>query len=238
MIISCVNTGSKGNCYLVDDGNGILALDAGCRWKDVQIACGFMTSGIEACLISHEHGDHANYCRDFNRNGIPVYSNDRTAARLLEDTGEHIRCLPTNKQKRILGGYLVIPFEVPHENITNTAFLIQFRNGERMLYMTDFEYCPFNLAKWKIDYYLIAVNRTMDIPDTAEAREHRIRGHSSLDTVKDFLRTSMTDNCKAVVACHLSGTYADEDVVQEELQKLCGKSVKVSIAHKGEKIII
>ena len=144
--------------------------------------------------------------------------------------------LAEKRQTRICGTYVVTPFLLPHENIPNTAFIIQFPNGEKMLYATDFMYIPFSVASWDINHFLVAVNHTMDIPEGTEAREHRIKGHSSLETVKDFLRSSMTDKCKTVTACHLSGTYSDEDLILRELTELCGDNVQVSIARKGETI--
>ena len=56
MKLITVGTGSKGSTYLVSYEGKYLALDAGCRWKEIQIACGFQTSKISACLITHEHG--------------------------------------------------------------------------------------------------------------------------------------------------------------------------------------
>ena len=172
------------------------------------------------------------------KNGITVYASDAVAKRIEEVNGEHIRCLQEKRGYRICGGYNVILFQIPHENVPNSAFLIDFPNGERLLYATDFEYVPFNLARWKIDHFLIAVNRSEEVAEDDMAMEHRIRGHSSLETVKDFLRTSMSDRCRTVTACHLSGEYADPDRILTELQELCGDDVKVSIARKGETITL
>ncbi len=234
MTIHVVGSGSDGNCYLVEHDGKFLALDAGCKWFDVQLASGFRTADIQACLVDHRHFDHCRYIKDFLKFGIPVYSNDRTAADLLEITGEHVRCLRYGVKTRISGGYIVVPFPVPHEDVENSAFLIEFPNGERLLYATDFEYIRYNLASWKINHFLIAVNHTEEIPEDAHAREHRYRGHSSLDTVKDFLKTSMTDACKSVTACHLSGEFADADKILTELKDLCGDRVQVDVADKGK----
>ena len=182
--------------------------------------------------------DHSKYYTDFLKNGVTVYSNKDTANVLEEKSGKHIRNLISDRHNRIAGGYVVVPFAVPHENVANTAFLIQFSNGQRMLYCTDFEYIEYKLASWKIDHFLIAINHSEDIPCEANAREHRMRGHSSLETVKDFIRTSMTERCKSVTACHLSSVYADPERIERELKELCGDGVDVNIAHKGMKITL
>lgn len=56
MKITTVNSGSSGNSYLIESGESFLALDAGCKMKEVQIACGFKTANIKACLVTHKHG--------------------------------------------------------------------------------------------------------------------------------------------------------------------------------------
>lgn len=56
MIIKCIDSGSKGNSYFIEENNKILALDAGVKWREVLIACGFQVSKITSCLVSHEHG--------------------------------------------------------------------------------------------------------------------------------------------------------------------------------------
>ena len=56
MTIHVVGSGSSGNCYLVESDGKFLALDAGCKMKEVQIACGFRTADIKACLVTHKHG--------------------------------------------------------------------------------------------------------------------------------------------------------------------------------------
>ena len=236
MKLITVGTGSKGNCYLIENNDHYLALDAGCKWKDVQIACGFKTSNIDSCLITHEHGDHCKYIKEFTKCGITVYASDPVAKRLTESGGGHIRSVKVKHQTRIIGGCIIIPFDVPHEATSNSAYLIDFPNGERILYVTDFEYIPLKLSRWRINHFLIAVNHSDDIPDDDRAREHRIRGHSSLEVVKDFLQASMSDKCQNVIACHLSGEYANESKIIRELRGICGDSVKVSIAHKGETI--
>lgn len=236
MIIRVVGSGSSGNCYLILNYGRYLALEAGCKWRDVQIASYFNISQIDACLISHEHGDHAQYYRHFNKNGIPVYAEDRTAKNLKIITGEYVRSLSSNKITRIVGGYKVIPIPVPHEDTSNSGFLIEFDNGERLLYVTDFEYIPVTVKTWKINHFLIAVNHSEDIDLDDEAREHRLRGHSSLAVVKNFLEKSISDKCQNVIACHLSDKYADEKKILDGLREVCGDGVNVNIARKGESI--
>lgn len=236
MKIHVVGSGSSGSCYLIENNGRYIALDAGVRWDRVMKSCDFMPSKIDCCLCTHAHSDHVRYYKDFVRNGIPVYSNDVTAKHMEEAYGEYVRCLQEKRISIVKGGYAVIPIMVPHENVTNSGFIVTFLDGHKMFYCTDFEYVPVTLQTWDIEHFLIAVNHSEEIPEDDSAREHRLRGHSSLETVMEFLRKSISDKTKTVTACHLSLTYADPSKIAVGLSEACRGDVKVAIAHAGETI--
>lgn len=137
-----------------------------------------------------------------------------------------------------VGGWKAIPFEVPHTNGDGTecqcyAYLIE-RNAERLLYMTDWMYCLYNLSKFNINHFLIAVNYTdLDEEDRSGKISHVVRGHSSLETVKGFLEASMTDACRSIVCCHLSSRNADELKIMESLIEIAPTVRNLYIAKKG-----
>lgn len=164
-----------------------------------------------------------------------MYSNDYTADFLTKKTGNQVIALK-NKTLFRFGQYGIVTFDVPHEDIPNSAYIIIYEDGTKLFYSTDFEYIPFTVKTWNINHFLIAVNHSEEIPPDDEAREHRLRGHSSLEVVKDFLKASMTDACKTVTACHLSGKYADAERIERELREVCGENVAVNIARKGMRI--
>jgi len=97
------------------------------------------------------------------------------------------------------------------------------------LYMTDWMYCPFDLGKFKINHFIIAVNYSDEISE-----RHVLNGHSSLNTAVKFLESSMTDSCKSISICHVSDRNADENLILETIKQLAGSNVKVNICHKGE----
>lgn len=199
-------------------------------------SCDFMPSKIDCCLCTHAHSDHVRYYKDFVRNGIPVYSNDVTAKHMEEAYGEYVRCLQEKRISIVKSSYAVIPIMVPHENVANSGFIVTFSDGQMMFYCTDFEYIPVTLRTWDIEHFLIAVNHSEEIPEGTHAREHRLRGHSSLDTVREFLKLSISEKTETVTACHLSEEYADPNRIAVGLATTCGENIKVSIAHAGETI--
>jgi phosphoribosyl 1,2-cyclic phosphodiesterase len=51
-----LNSGSKGNCYLLESDNGeCLVLEAGVKFSMVTKALNFKLNDIRACVVSHAH---------------------------------------------------------------------------------------------------------------------------------------------------------------------------------------
>lgn len=51
-----INTGSSGNCYLLQCGDEILVLDAGVPFKEVKKALSFYIRPIVGVVVTHGHG--------------------------------------------------------------------------------------------------------------------------------------------------------------------------------------
>lgn len=218
MKLTTVGTGSGGNCYLLrKEDDRIIALDAGCPWKKVMIAAKFKPSLIDFALITHDHSDHNGYVRDFKKNGIKVYDTES---------------LFPKKQYR-LQNVDVIPFEVPHDT-TCYGYLLKV-DGRYVVYMTDFGYCKYTFKSFGVSTWLIACNHVLP-PDKDSAKYgHVVRGHSSLDTVKDILKANMCPQMKNVVLCHYNESE-DTGVMVEEVRRVVGDNVNVYVAKKGEVI--
>ena len=218
MELYVVGSGSSGNCYLIKRDNGkYIALDCGCKWKDVMVGCDWSPIDIEFALVTHSHGDHAKHMRDFERYGIEVYGvNDLKSKSIFKK-----------------GDVEVIPFEVPHD-VKNYGYLIRV-DGKTIVYMTDFGYCKYTFKSWNVDTFIVACNYT-SMPDSEEANyAHVVMGHSSLDTVKDILAVNKSDFMKNVILCHTSSS-ADTELMVSEIKQVVGDNVNVTVARKREVI--
>lgn len=233
MILKCVATGSKdGNTYLLQSADGrCIILDCGARYGAIEKACGFRVDLIDFAIVSHIHEDHSYSIHQLLRRGIDVYANHEVREK---NKGCGWVC---RNHTEVVNGWRFTPFVVPHTNndgekCLNYAYLIE-KDGERLLYMTDWMYCPYNLSRFNINHFLIAVNYT-DLEEDADGNiRHVLQGHASLKTAKEFLMTSMTDACKTIIACHLSQRNADEDQILTELRELAPDAT-VEIARNGE----
>ena len=113
MELRVLGSSSSGNCYILDNGNEALIIEAGIRFIDVKKALNFNIRKVVGCLITHQHNDHAKY------------------AKAMVDCGFHVLALPEVIESKelkgsrvkaikigtgyLLGGFRVIPFPAFHD---------------------------------------------------------------------------------------------------------------------------
>ena len=174
--------------------------------------------------------------------GIPCYGCDELQEHLEIVTGEKMIGLPERIPKRI-GSWTVIPFYLPHTTrdketgalipCPNFGYLIQY-GDEKLLYMTDWEYCSYIFKRQRINYMVLECNHMDNLMDSSSANYiHALKGHSSLSVVKDFVEVNKTPDLRNVILCHLSSENADPETMQKEVQSVAGKWVRVDVAHAG-----
>ena len=59
MTFTSLASSSRGNAYVVSDGETTLLLECGLSFRELQKRLGYGVADITACLVSHEHQDHA-----------------------------------------------------------------------------------------------------------------------------------------------------------------------------------
>ena len=186
MRLTCVGSGSSGNSYVLEDRGHRLILDVGMPWKEIQIACGFDVSSIDACIATHGHGDHCKYIPKVIPNGIDCYTGVKAVEPIYNSTG----CAPKSISERSwtsIREWSAIAVEV-HHDVPCYGYIIVTPGGERLAYFTDYSYIGANekektLKTLNINHWLIAVNYTGE-PDTDGAKSaHIYSGHSSLEYV-------------------------------------------------------
>lgn len=235
MILKCVGSGSTGNAYVIEEDGNRLILDAGMPWKDIQVACGFDIKSIDGCLVTHEHGDHCKYAPKIIQNGIDCYTGPKAIEPVFSATGGVLKPVSERRWTSI-GRWSAVAVEA-HHDVPCYGFVIRLPGGEKLAYFTDYSYIgkegkEVTLKNMEIDHWLIAVNYSGE-PDTDTAKSsHIYGGHSGLDYVKRYLQRSMSENCKSIIACHLSNSNADEMLIINALTDLDPKWT-VGICAKG-----
>lgn len=112
------------------------------------------------------------------------------------------------------------------------GFLITHPEMGRLLYITDTE-----LVKWRfkdIDHILISCNYIKDNLDgeNLAKRNHVLRGHMELETVKEFIKANASDILQNVILCHLSEQNSDAERMVAEVQKIVPQA-NVHVAERG-----
>lgn len=217
MKLKVLSSGSIGNCYLLETDAETLVLDCGISFKDIKIGLDFDLSRVVGTLVSHEHFDHSKSVKDFKKFGIDVWKPYLDEKKI---------------QKKRFGSFNVQCFDLPHNGTENRGFLIEV-DGEKILYMTDFEYCSYVFAKQKVNHILVECNYQQeyvnkDLPNF----EHKVRGHCSLATCKEFVKVNATDRLETVLLLHMGQETCNPIECVAEVQKVANKAY-VDYAREG-----
>lgn len=234
MILKCINSGSKGNAYALIAKDEILLMECGMSLKEVKKVIDYEFLKIKGCLVTHEHQDHLKYIREYLSTGIPVYTNEFTKEKIESRLGYRLYGVP-EKNTFCVGGFKVIPFYVPHNDIPNFAYIIEHSEMGRLLFATDYEYIPWTFRQWQIQHFLIECNYDMQFANQeAPNYEHVLKGHASLGTCLEVVEKNRTPNLMTVIMCHLSGHSAQDGYFINEMQKVAGCGVLVDCAAAGK----
>ena len=235
MKLRVLGSSSSGNSYaLISNSGEILAIEAGCRFLDFKKMIDWKISDVAGCIVSHEHGDHARYIKDFMRSGIPVYTAFETQTALETITGERTIAISPRTARQI-GSFSVIPFDVLHDTeIECYGYLIEHDEMGQLLFMTDLEYCKYNFSKLNIEHIMVEANYDMELVDRDEPNyEHRLRGHMSLDTALQFISTNDNPALRNVVLIHLSDKSGDPALFKQKTEETVKYGANVYVACKG-----
>lgn len=210
MKLKVVGTGSSGNCYLLydDDGN-VLVLDCGITMDRVKKALDFNISAIKGVFVSHEHSDHNKYLNDFKLMGCDVFAP-------YEEIGK--------KASRYFKPWYMQCFKLPHGETSSYGVLIEHDSGEKILYLTDLEYCPFNFTRQAVNHILIECNYQSEYVDLDAAnKEHKLRGHCSLPTAVEFVKHNVTPALESITLIHASVRTTNRNECIWEMRKAADK---------------
>ena len=226
MKLKCIATGSSGNCYTLTSNSGeTLILDCGMPVKAIKEALNWNIMGIQGAVCTHCHSDHSLSLAELRNIGIDVF----------------YPSVDPNVGVVNFGNFRVQSFDLTtldgrwtHTNADGSecpccGFLITHKEMGRMIYATDTE-----LIKWKfkgINHILLGVNYDKDLIDNEDSAKvnHVYRGHMSIDTACDFVKSNNSKDLQNVIMCHLSKNNADKDLFIEKMKKVA-KNANVDVA--------
>lgn len=240
MLLKCLGSNSMGNCYLLESETECLVMECGIPFKDVKKALNFDISKIVGLLVSHEHGDHFKYVKDYLKAGIPIMASQGTWSALPYEVEISEKVVRPGYWYQ-LGNFTVTPFLVVHDAVEPLGFMIRHPDMGALLFATDTEYIKQNFKNSKLNHIMIECNYSQRIIDgrmyqgetVKGLRDRIIQSHMELETCKEFIDVNKTSNLDNVVLLHLSDGNSNEKMFQEEVQAVVGSKVKVFVADKG-----
>lgn len=233
MLMKCNGSGSSGNGYALIGAEEIILIDCGVPAKEMLKSIDYQTSKVVGCLSTHGHGDHSKYISNYMRYGIRVYGSDEVQCDIDDIYGERIIGLQRMKQVMI-GGFAVIPFNVPHNETECDGFLIIHEEIGSLLFITDAEYCPYDFSNMKINHVMVECNYSEDyLTKDLENYRHVLHGHMELQTCKRLIQTVNSTSLRSVGLLHLSGGNSDAGRFRSEIEEIVDPDVNVWVAEKG-----
>ncbi|MDD3404938.1 MAG: MBL fold metallo-hydrolase [Paludibacteraceae bacterium] len=240
MELKVLNSGSKANGYVLQNDTEAIVIECGCPVSDCLQAVNFQSSKIVACLVSHEHGDHAKHIEKYMEY-MPVYCSKGTAEAITYKSKRRptvLRCF----QKLVAGNFVIQTFDTQHDSAEPFGFVIEHPEIGKLLFATDTYY-----IKYKFDNLtnvMIECNYDKDILNEnvyngllhPVVQERTIRSHMEIDTTIKTLKDNDASHLNQVVLLHLSGNNASPEEFQKRVSLAIGKCV--SVAHKGLNLIV
>jgi len=239
MELTVIGTGSKGNAYILGNGDEALLIECGVNIKDIKKALDFDLSKVVGCICTHEHFDHSKSIFDVMKLGIDVHSSQGTLKSRFVDGQPRAKHI-VSKQAFSIGNFKILPFDVKHDAAEPLGFLIEHPECGKVLFLTDTYFCEYTFKGLhniiiEANYSNEIIDRKFGADSGKEFLRNRIlRSHFSLANCKDMLSANDLTQVNNIVLIHLSDSNSDEKQFHKEVAELTGKNV--TVASNGMKI--
>jgi phosphoribosyl 1,2-cyclic phosphodiesterase len=233
MKLKILGSNSKGNCYILENKNEALIIEAGVSIRKLKKVFNNNLSKIAGCLVSHSHSDHAGHMGSFAKAGIRVFASPAVFNAAKHDkyniTGTVIEC----EREFLTGEFRVIPFALNHD-VPCMGFLINHPDTGQIAFVSDTGYCEKIFPP--LTHLLIECNYANDILQANikngiihPSLGKRIKAtHLELENCKSALVANDLSGIRNIVLIHLSDNNSDALRFKEEITTLTGKRVFVA----------
>lgn len=229
--IQTLATGSKGNCYHIDDGSTQLLIEAGISFKQIQQGINFQTSKIEGVLISHEHLDHSKGVQGCLQRGMTIYMSAGTKSAMGLENAQ-IRTVKSKQQFHI-GTWTILPFDVQHDVLEPLGFLLQSHSGDKLLFATDTYYVRYKFTG--LTHIMVECNYDQQTLDNnveqglihPTMRRRVMQSHFSLENLLDFFAANDLSEVEEIHLLHLSDNNSNEARIRQAVARATGKMIYI-----------
>ena len=223
--IKVIASGSKGNCYYLNDGSTALLLECGIKFKDIQKALNFNLSEIQGVLLSHEHGDHSKAFKDVLKHGLELYTSLGTSES-LEQNNYYPNIIRAGNTFNI-GTWSIYPFDVKHDASEPLGFVLTSTKGYRVLFVTDTYVIPYHFPA--VTHMLIESNYDENTLQNSISNglpsfryKRLLKSHQSLETLLMYLEKVDKSKLEEIHLIHLSEGNANKELMINKVEELTG----------------
>jgi phosphoribosyl 1,2-cyclic phosphodiesterase len=223
---------SSGNAYIVSDNDTRILLECGVSHKKLQKLYGFSLSEFQACLVSHEHKDHAKSVAELIERGMAVYMSQGTADALETDAVQLIE----NMEQFNVGSLDIVPFTTFHDAREPLGFLIKSRvDGDVLAFATDtvnlrYKFPGLNILAIEANYDKAILERCERMPE--KVRYRITNSHMEIDTLCDYLRSLDLSRCREIHLLHLSDATSHEGHFINKVARAVPPGIEITACEK------
>ena len=232
MKFEALASSSSGNAYIVTDRDTRILLECGVSHKKLQKLSGFSLSEFQACLVSHEHKDHAKAVADLISRGMAVYMSEGTADALETDAVN----LVEHMEQFNVGSLDIVPFTTFHDAAEPLGFLIKSRvDGDVLAFATDtvnlrYKFPGLNILAIEANYDKHILERCERMPE--KVRYRISNAHMEIDTLCDYLRSLDLTQCREIHLLHLSDATSHEGHFINKVARAVPQGIKITACEK------
>jgi len=236
-----IASSSKGNAYVVEQGDAAVLVDCGVSCKCLK--ANFDLKSLCGVLITHNHIDHVSGLKVLlNAVDVPVFANAMTAEAVAGQEkvdGNAFVCFE-NGQSFGVGPFSVLPFSIPHDAADPVGYLI--RGEQTYFHGTDIgtpldsiglKLAEAELATLESNHDPVML-KTSQRPPSLKQRISGPRGHLSNDEACELVKRFASPRLKHLWLAHLSGEcnvpHLALDAMRSTLAEMNRMDVEVEVA--------
>ena len=232
MKFQALASSSAGNAYIVTDRDTRILLECGVSHKNLQKLSGFTLGEFQACLVSHEHKDHAKAVAELISRGMEVYMSQGTAEALETEAVTLIE----HMEQFNVGSLDIVPFTTFHDAKEPLGFLIKSRvDGDVLAFATDtvnlrYKFPGLNILAIEANYDKNILERCEKMPE--KVRYRITNSHMEIDTLCDYLRSLDLSECREIHLLHLSDATSHEGHFINKVARAVPKGIEITACEK------
>ncbi len=242
-----LGSGSGGNACIVKNEDTMILIDAGFSGAEIRKRMekvGLDPDNLEACLITHEHGDHIKGASILSRRHkvqLLIHPASKRAGHRKFNGSERMRHFEM-KEVMELGSLKVTSVPTLHDSASSTGFLIQSKSAT-LGYLTDLGAVTEDnfLMMRQADFMVMEANHDRDMlwngpyPPHLKARVDSRLGHlSNRDSAEFIAMLSELGRLNGVMLAHLSEKNNTADLALSTVRNRQEQTLNVILANQEQ----